>query len=233
MCSRKRSPNAVRTIWRRFRSKATRLSSKTVGIAARTERHALSQRAQSAFRAPAPLVLRRRHAARLPPRRGRASYRNRSVRTPKWLAEHDAGRALFGGFGRKLPDAPASTTQDGGVANTNIVFHAGRCSRSKRAIRRQDRPRTLEHVATHDQRTASPVPSPRIQGRSHHREWVPRYNAAGPLTPCPLLRIDQRGPQRDAIRAFRNALCHMVHDFIVTENHLVPILPITAASNSR
>ena len=56
---------------------------------------------------------------------GRASYRNRWVRTPKWLAEHDAGRALFGGFGRKLPDAPASLT-DGGVANTNIIFHAGR-----------------------------------------------------------------------------------------------------------
>ena len=38
---------------------------------------------------------------------GRASYRNRWVRTPKWLAEHDAGRALFGGFGRKLADTPA------------------------------------------------------------------------------------------------------------------------------
>jgi carotenoid cleavage dioxygenase-like enzyme len=57
---------------------------------------------------------------------GRASYRNRWVRTPKWQAEHDAGRALFGGFGRKLPDAPASIIQDGGVANTNIIFHAGR-----------------------------------------------------------------------------------------------------------
>ena len=57
---------------------------------------------------------------------GRASYRNRWVRTPKWQAEHDAGRALFGGFGRKLPDAPASAHADGGVANTNIIFHAGR-----------------------------------------------------------------------------------------------------------
>ena len=57
---------------------------------------------------------------------GRASYRNRWVRTPKWLAEHDAGRALFGGFGRRLPDAPASVPADGGAANTNIVFHAGR-----------------------------------------------------------------------------------------------------------
>src|ERR1700739_1287765 len=57
---------------------------------------------------------------------GRASYRNRWVRTPKWQAEHDAGRALFGGFGRKLPDAPPSVTMDGGVANTNIIFHGGR-----------------------------------------------------------------------------------------------------------
>src|SRR5260370_314590 len=39
---------------------------------------------------------------------------------------HDAGRPLFSCFGRKLPDTPASITQDGGVANTNIIFHAGR-----------------------------------------------------------------------------------------------------------
>ena len=57
---------------------------------------------------------------------GRASYRNRWVRTPKWLAEHDAGRAIFGGFGgRKLPDAPATSCTDTGVANTNIIFHGG------------------------------------------------------------------------------------------------------------
>ncbi|MES2197027.1 MAG: carotenoid oxygenase family protein, partial [Pseudomonadota bacterium] len=58
---------------------------------------------------------------------GRASYRNRWVRTPKWQAEHDAGRALFGGFGgRKLPDAPPTSCTDSGVANTNIIFHGGR-----------------------------------------------------------------------------------------------------------
>ena len=57
---------------------------------------------------------------------GRASYRNRWVRTAKWQAEHDAGRALFGGFGRKLPGTPASATADSGVANTNIIFHGGK-----------------------------------------------------------------------------------------------------------
>src|ERR1700753_2005790 len=43
---------------------------------------------------------------------GDALYRNRWIRTPNWLAEHDAGRALFGGFGRKLRDAPAVTVAD-------------------------------------------------------------------------------------------------------------------------
>src|SRR6201995_3731600 len=51
---------------------------------------------------------------------GRASYRNRWVRTAKWQAEHDAGRALFSGFGgRKLPDAPPTDVKDTDVANTN------------------------------------------------------------------------------------------------------------------
>ena len=45
----------------------------------------------------------------------------------KWQAEHDAGRALFSGFGgRKLPDAPPTDVKDTGVANTNIIFHGGR-----------------------------------------------------------------------------------------------------------
>ena len=62
---------------------------------------------------------------------GRASYRNRWVRTPKWQAEHDAGRALFGGFGRKLPDAPASITQD--LPTPTSFFMAGACSRWRKA----------------------------------------------------------------------------------------------------
>ena len=39
-------------------------------------------------------------------RDGAASYRNRWVRTPKWLAENRAGRTLYAGFGSKLPNIP-------------------------------------------------------------------------------------------------------------------------------
>src|ERR1700750_582596 len=57
---------------------------------------------------------------------GRASYRNRWVRTPKWQAEHDAGRALFGGFGRKLAGTPGEITNDRGGAKTHTNVHGRR-----------------------------------------------------------------------------------------------------------
>src|SRR5512142_1300283 len=55
---------------------------------------------------------------------GNAGYRNRYVRAPKWPVEHEAGRALFGGFNPLLAD-PSVAGKDSGVANTNIVWHAG------------------------------------------------------------------------------------------------------------
>src|SRR5271156_735418 len=55
---------------------------------------------------------------------GRASYRNRWVRTAKWQAEHAAGEALGSGFGG--PVKGGVTIANEGVANTNIIWHAGR-----------------------------------------------------------------------------------------------------------
>ena len=65
---------------------------------------------------------------------GRASYRNRWVRTPKWQAEHDAGRALFGGFGRKLPDAPATSPPTAASPTPTSSSMAAGCWRWRKAI---------------------------------------------------------------------------------------------------
>src|SRR3569833_3422308 len=56
---------------------------------------------------------------------GRASYRTRWVRPPKWLAEHDAGRALFGDYNKKHANTPATQT-DKEDTNTNNNNHNGR-----------------------------------------------------------------------------------------------------------
>ena len=136
---------------------------------------------------------------------GRASYRNRWVRTPKWLAEHDAGRAIFGGFGgRKLPDAPATSCTDTGVANTNIIFHGGKLLALEEGhLPTEIEPGTLNRLGYCDYKGAIKGPftaHPKIDPVTGEMVFF-GYNAAGPFTPCPLLWIGQCGRRGDAVRS--------------------------------
>src|SRR4029078_4522621 len=49
----------------------------------------------------------------------------RNMRTPKWDLENEAGKSLFGTFGNPMTSDPATLGRESGVANTNIVCHAG------------------------------------------------------------------------------------------------------------
>jgi carotenoid cleavage dioxygenase len=163
---------------------------------------------------------------------GRASYRNRWVRTPKWLAEHDAGRALFGGFGRKLPDAPASLT-DGGVANTNIIFHAGKLLALEEAhLPTEIEPGSLNTrgYCNYNGGIAGPFTAhPKIDPLTGEMLFF-GYNAAGPLTPALSFGSIDTSGRVTRFERFEAPYASMVHDFIVTENHvLFPILPVTGS----
>ena len=164
---------------------------------------------------------------------GRASYRNRWVRTPKWLAEHDAGRALFGGFGRKLPGAPAGITDDGGVANTNIIFHAGKLLALEEGhLPTEIEPGTLNRTGYCDYNGAIKGPftaHPKIDPVTGEMVFF-GYNAAGPLTPALSFGSVNAAGVVTRFDRFDAPYASMVHDFIVTENHLLfPILPITGS----
>lgn len=163
---------------------------------------------------------------------GRASYRNRWVRTPKWLAEHDAGRALFGGFGRKLPDAPATVT-DGGVANTNIVFHGGRLL----ALEEGHLPTEIEPGSLktrgyidYDHAIAGPFTAhPKVDPLTGEMMFF-GYNAAGPFSAALSFGSVSASGIVTRFDRFETPYASMVHDFIVTENHrLFPILPLTGS----
>jgi carotenoid cleavage dioxygenase len=163
---------------------------------------------------------------------GRASYRNRWVRTPKWLAEHDAGRALFGGFGRKLPDAPASLT-DGGVANTNIIFHAGKLLALEEAhLPTEIEPGSLNTrgYCNYNGGIGGPFTAhPKIDPLTGEMLFF-GYNAAGPLTPALSFGSIDTSGRVTRFERFEAPYASMVHDFIVTENHvLFPILPVTGS----
>lgn len=58
---------------------------------------------------------------------GNVAYRNRWVRTRRWLLERDAGRALFATSGdpRRHDPSVAGLVTDG-AANTSLVWHGGR-----------------------------------------------------------------------------------------------------------
>src|SRR5437879_8337803 len=164
---------------------------------------------------------------------GRASNRNRWIRTPKWQAEHDAGRALFGGFGRKLPDAPASTIQDGGVANTHISCPAGRLPALEEGhLPTEIEPGTLNRrgYCDYDGAIAGPFTAhPKIDPATGEMMFF-GYNAAGPLTPALSFGSVNASGVVTRFDRFESPYASMVHDFIVTENHvLFPILPITGS----
>ena len=163
---------------------------------------------------------------------GRAHYRNRWVRTPKWLAEHDAGRALFAGFGGKLPDAPPTAT-DGGVANTNIVWHGGKLLALEEGHQpTQLKPGTLETQGYVDFGGAATGPftaHPKLDPVTGEMVFF-GYGAKGPLSAGMSYGTLDAAGNVSRFDRFDAPYASMVHDFIVTERHvLFPILPLTGS----
>ncbi|MBV8850661.1 MAG: carotenoid oxygenase family protein [Methylobacteriaceae bacterium] len=165
--------------------------------------------------------------------KGRAAYRNRWIRTAKWQAEHDAGRALFAGFGGdRLPGAPAVQVKDEGVANTNVVWHAGRLLALEEAhLPIEIDPRTL---ATDGQRDFGALRGPftahpKIDPVSGEMIFF-GYGASGPLSAGMTYGTMDSSGAVTRFERFDAPYASMVHDFVVTARHvLFPILPLTAS----
>lgn len=165
---------------------------------------------------------------------GRASYRNRWVRTPKWLAEHDAGRAIFAGFGgRRLPGAPQTTCTDSGVANTNIVFHGGKLLALEEGhLPTEIEPGTLDTrgYCDYDKRIGGPFTAhPKVDPLTGEMMFF-GYNAKGPFSSALSYGVVDASGVVTRFDRFEAPYASMVHDFIVTANHvLFPVLPLTGS----
>ncbi|WP_431283072.1 carotenoid oxygenase family protein [Humitalea sp. 24SJ18S-53] len=159
---------------------------------------------------------------------GRAAYRNRWVRTDKWQAEHAAGKSLLIGFGRPSPehvDIPRT-----GVANTNIVWHAGRLMALEEAHQPFGmNPRTLatEGVVHFDRPMEGPFTAhPKIDPVTGELIFF-GYSASGPLSAGMTYGTLDRAGRVTRHEAFDAPYCSMVHDFAVTDRHvLFPVLPL-------
>jgi carotenoid cleavage dioxygenase len=166
------------------------------------------------------------HAFRL--QGGRASYRNRWVRTPRFARERAAGEALFGG----IADVASSDARVAGVspnaANTNIVWHAGRLlalweGGPPHALD----PVTLETFGPHDfaGRLVGPMTAhPKLDPETGEMCFF----GYGFEPPFLCYHVADRQGRLVRSLAIDAPWASMVHDFVVTKRHVIfPIFPAT------
>lgn len=157
---------------------------------------------------------------------GRAHYRNRWVRTPRWQAENKAGRALFGFAG--APSDPSVADVPRGVANTNVVHHGGKLM----ALHEQSEPFELDpnglerggFMDTGGKFTAHP----KLDPQTGEMVWFGYF--AGPQRISNLIDYGVTDRTGNVTRRDRFAAPYasIIHDFMVTRNYVMfPVLPLT------
>ncbi|MBX3497265.1 MAG: carotenoid oxygenase family protein [Parvibaculum sp.] len=161
---------------------------------------------------------------------GKASYRNRWVRTEQYEAQRKAGeRRISMAFG----EAPLPGTENikRNVANTNVVWHAGKLM----ALDEGSSPVAM------DGDTLETTGSWNFEGKYNgpmtaHPKFDPKtgemiffgYMAAGPGTPDISYQVVDRDGKLTRSETFKAPYASMVHDFIVTDEHVIfPIFPAT------
>ncbi|MDW3688552.1 carotenoid oxygenase family protein [Cupriavidus sp. CV2] len=164
---------------------------------------------------------------------GRVRYRNRWVRTNKFQREQAAGQALFGSWGNPATTDPSVLGQNDGVANTNILCHAGRLL----ALEEADLPveldtRTLATRGDVDyggKLTGAMTAHPKVDPVTGEMVFF-AYSADGPFTPGMRYGVVDRNGQLQRLEHFEAPFPSMVHDFMVTQKHvLFPILPLAGS----
>lgn len=167
-------------------------------------------------------------------REGRASYLNRWARTPKFLAERAAGEALFGTFGNPMTTDPSVVGQDSGLANTNIVHHAGRLLALEEAhppfeMSTED----LSSIGYHtfgDRMTGGKMTAhPKIDPETGEMLFF-GYSTGGYFTDRMTFHVIDAAGQVTRAETFTTPYSAMVHDFFVTRTHVIfPVLPLTGS----
>ena len=161
---------------------------------------------------------------------GKVSYRNRWVRTDQYVKQRTAGRRLvdtsFGG-----PRAPGGEDVKNNVANTNIVFHAGKLL----ALDEGSSPVAMDAEKL-DTAGSWDFAGGYTGPMTAHPKFDPKtgemcffgYMAAGPASPDIAYNVVDASGRLVRADMFKAPYASMVHDFIVTDEHVIfPIFPAT------
>ena len=164
---------------------------------------------------------------------GRVAYRNRWVRTIKWQTEHAAKRALFASFNPMDSDPSVQGMQTDGIANTNIVWHAGKLLALEEGHAPYEiDPATLASIGpwTFGDRLTGPMTAhPKIDPETGEMLFF-GYNATGGISEDMAFHVVDRDGKLVRSETFKAPYAAMVHDFMVTRDHVIfPIMPLTGS----
>lgn len=163
---------------------------------------------------------------------GRVSYRNRWVRTPRFLLEREQGRALFGMMANPATSDPLAVGHDAGVANTALINHGGKML----ALEEIHAPFEIDPVTldslgyhTYDNNLKGAMTAhPKIDPDTGEMLFF-SYFGKGLFTPDINFHTVSADGKLTRSESFKAPFPSMVHDFIVTSEYvLFPIFPLTA-----
>lgn len=164
---------------------------------------------------------------------GTADFAIRFVRTARYLAEQEAGRARFGKYRNPFTDDPDMAGVDRTVANTTPVWHAGRLLMAKEDGRpyRVD-PLTLDTLGSYDfdgaLKSETMTAHVRIDAVTGELFFY-GYEADGPASSKVAYGLVNADGALQSEQWFDAPYCAMMHDFTISENYaLFPIYPTTS-----
>jgi carotenoid cleavage dioxygenase len=164
---------------------------------------------------------------------GKVGYVNRYVHTNKYLLEHEAGRALFGTFGNPATSDPEVIGKDGGVGNTNIVWHAGKLL----ALEEGHQPFEMDPVTLASRGYLGYAGAmqrftahPKLDPETGEMVFFGYSIGDAPFASGVAYGVVDKSGNVTRLEKFEAPFSSMVHDFCVTRRFAIfPILPLTGS----
>ena len=164
---------------------------------------------------------------------GKVGFGIRYVETERYLAEKEAGRALFGRYRNPFTDDPSAAGKDRTLANTTPVWHAGRLFMTKEDGRGYEvNPHTLATEGRWDYegrlKSETFTAHPRIDPETGEMFFF-GYEAGGLCSLDVAYCIADKDSNLVKEQWFDQPYCSTIHDFVITENYAIfPIFPTLA-----
>lgn len=164
---------------------------------------------------------------------GTLDYDIRWVKTPRWQAEHDAGKRLFGRYRNPFTNDESAREIEGTVSNTTPIWHAGHLIMTKEDGPGQlINPHTLETLGAYDfggaLKSKTMTAHVRVDPRTKEM-FVYGYEADGLCSAKMAYWWTDADGKLVKEQWFDAPFCSLVHDFVITENYAIfPLQPTTA-----